>query len=769
MVYRINRGSWIDSSNQPAYESGKLSDLRFSGSQYGVAIPRVLGQGRVGGQVIWVAEDGSGNHLVQHSRTSGGGGGGSGGGGGGSVTTYWYSATFAVAFCGGARVMPDGSVVDRNHEIKKIWADDVLIYDSAAGSNVVSPALYPGSETQNPDSTIVAAMGVSSGDAPAFRGLVYAVFTDMSLEDFGNRIPNFSALIETDAVTDGDHYSDVCQMCGLLASEIDVSAATGTLKGIVELGRTAGQESVNGLMSARGHDLAEIDGLLTIVPRGGSPVLTISSDHMGASVDGKETARYSRTRLMQSDLPGRVDVQYYDEDADLAQYTQSDVRQTADVLNARTLSFPMVMAASEAKEIAQRELDRAFIELDQLESVALLPRYMELAPADVINIPTATGTIRAKILRMAMPPLGPLVLDVVVDSDAVVTQPGGGSGGPGSASNVTVVPSEFMVWSGPELRDEDQLYPGFYVAATGGDGWSGGAVWYSLDGGSTWVQGPSIGGRSVFGVTTSSLSDSGAVAGTFDVTNDVDVDVTESEGALASVSDAQVDAGENIAVVGDEILGFGVATLNAPHDYTISNLKRGLRGTAMGGHTSSDRFVVVTPNLARVNVAESYVGATVHVKVVSRYQTLSDVTAETVVIAARTPTQTEVLLASVVTPQFIAPVVVASSSGIVGWTTFDASSYAPAGSTFAILEVEYHLNDPGTGGDRTATIKGRSDSAGDEYVLACSRSDGAGDAISGANQCILPVTAGREFDYSIETPGFNDGCEIRLIGFYGPS
>lgn len=761
-------GSWIDSSNQPGYESGKLSDLRFSGSQYGVAIPRVMGQARVGGQVIWAAVDGAGNHLVQHSRTSGGGGGGSGGGGGGSVTTFWYSSTFAVAFCGGAKVMPDGSIVDRNHTIKKIWADDVLIYDASAGSNVVTPALYSGSETQLPDSTIVASMGVSSGDAPAYRGLVYAVFTDMSLEEFGNRIPNFSALIETDAVTDGDFYSDTCLTCGLDATEIDVTAATGTLKGIAELGRTAGQESVNGVMSARGHDMAEIDGVLTVVPRGGAPVLTISADHMGASMEGTETARYGRSRPMQSELPGRIDVQYYDEDADLAQYTQSDVRQTADVYNSRSLAYPMVMSATEAKEIAQRELDRAYVEVDQLESVAVLPRYMELAPADVVNIPTATGMIRARIVRMSMPPLGPLVLDVVADSDAVVSQPGGGAGGTGGTGNLEIVPSEFMAWSGPELRDEDQLYPGFYVAATGGDGWSGGSVWYSLDAGSTWVQGPSIGGRSVFGVTTSTLSDSGAVAGTFDLTNDVDVDVTESEGALASVSDAQVDAGENIAVVGNEILGFGVATLNAPHDYTLSNLKRGLRGTAMGGHTSSDVFVVASPNLARVNVGEAYVGSTVHVKVLSRYQTLSDVTAETVVIAPRTPTTTETTLASMVVPHFITPVTVQSSTtGTVAWTTFDASSYLPAGATVAILQIEYRIEYPDLG-DADAHVLGRKDSSSDVYTLALGRAEGSADAISGANQPLLPITAGREFDYTIETPGFEGGCEIKLIGFFGP-
>jgi len=121
-----------------------------------------------------------------------GGGGKKGGGGvGQEIVTYVYYSSFAVAFC-------EGPVDD----IVRIWADSNLIFDKTGKDSLmqgvrVSLERYFGTEDQLPSTTIEAAEGV--GNVPAFRGLCYAVFNDLELTEFGNRLPDITAEITRNA------------------------------------------------------------------------------------------------------------------------------------------------------------------------------------------------------------------------------------------------------------------------------------------------------------------------------------------------------------------------------------------------------------------------------------------------------------------------------------------------------------------------------------------------------------------------------------------
>jgi hypothetical protein len=57
----------------------------------------------------------------------------------------------------------------------------------------VAPTVYPGDENQQPDPLIQGVQGVAN--TPAFRGLIYAVWEDLPLANFGNRVPNLRAEI----------------------------------------------------------------------------------------------------------------------------------------------------------------------------------------------------------------------------------------------------------------------------------------------------------------------------------------------------------------------------------------------------------------------------------------------------------------------------------------------------------------------------------------------------------------------------------------------
>jgi hypothetical protein len=167
-------------------DNPRTDEFSLSNSTFGEPIPIPFGTVRVPGNIIWAAP--IREEKVTETKKSGGKGGG------GKVktttTTYYYYASFGIAFGEG--------VVNR---VRRIWADSKLIYDITGAGTTTSVVdltfrFYPGTETQEPDALIENDVG--SDLAPAHRGLCYIVFDELSLANFGNRIPNIEAELETD-------------------------------------------------------------------------------------------------------------------------------------------------------------------------------------------------------------------------------------------------------------------------------------------------------------------------------------------------------------------------------------------------------------------------------------------------------------------------------------------------------------------------------------------------------------------------------------------
>ena len=163
-------------------EGPRLGDLSVSSSTYGKAIPIGYGSFRMAGNMIWS----SGIREQENRQSSGGKGGGLGGDPGQVQVTFTYFASFAMAFAEGEA-----------DNVIRIWADSRIIFDRSSGTNVSTAGLrfrfHSGNETQVPDPLIVADKG--AGNVPGHRGLVYIVFDDLALQNFGNRIPNITAEI----------------------------------------------------------------------------------------------------------------------------------------------------------------------------------------------------------------------------------------------------------------------------------------------------------------------------------------------------------------------------------------------------------------------------------------------------------------------------------------------------------------------------------------------------------------------------------------------
>ncbi|WP_375331238.1 glycoside hydrolase TIM-barrel-like domain-containing protein [Candidatus Tisiphia endosymbiont of Oplodontha viridula] len=167
----------------PTQEGSRLSDLRVQLSSYGEVIPKIYGSMRLAGNIIWATD--IKEVATEHEHSECQNSGGKGGGGRQTVITtqstitYSYFVSLAISIC-------EGEV----NEIIRIWADSKLLTEDILRSDQGKFNIHLGTEEQMPDDII--GKYKSAQTYPAYRGLCYVAIEDFPLEQFGNRIPNFT-------------------------------------------------------------------------------------------------------------------------------------------------------------------------------------------------------------------------------------------------------------------------------------------------------------------------------------------------------------------------------------------------------------------------------------------------------------------------------------------------------------------------------------------------------------------------------------------------
>lgn len=160
-------------------EGARLDNLEVTSSAYGEPIAIGGGTVRLSGNVIWGAP------IREEKRTTTTSSGGKGGGGQKTKQIdYFYYANIAIGIAEGPAA-----------EVLRHWADGTIIYDNRDDTPFFELEglrfrFYKGTEQQDADPLIVADKG--EADTPAYLGLVYIVYEDLPLADFGNRIPNLT-------------------------------------------------------------------------------------------------------------------------------------------------------------------------------------------------------------------------------------------------------------------------------------------------------------------------------------------------------------------------------------------------------------------------------------------------------------------------------------------------------------------------------------------------------------------------------------------------
>jgi hypothetical protein len=448
--------------------------------------------------------------------------------------------------------------------------------------------------TINSDGTITEIFGADNATAgipvPGLSGIYWSTTnaTPM-LPQVATATPTLSSVV-----------SAICQTAGMSAGDLDVTdLAADSVAGYVVSRRASARSAIEPLMRAYAFDAVESDGDVVFVKRGGAVAATISADDLMARPYGGGAADdVTLERTQDVELPIEVSVIYSDTAAGFAYGTQAARRLIGSSENKVTVELPLALSAAAARNIADVLMYDAWQGRTQL-SFALGTKYSDLEPTDVVQVTKGASTYTARIVAKSEQ-RGVISFKAVHEDLQVYSQ---------SATAATVpAPDETLDFFGatllqlldiPLLRDQDDGR-GHYAAACGYlSAWRGAQIYKSTDDGATWdAYGPIL-------LSATPIGSAAGALGTFsqnifDETNTVSVLLVD--GALASATETAVLNGDNVALLGDEIIQFKTATLTADNTYTLSGLLRGRLGTewARGTHAVGDRFVLLDAATVRV-------------------------------------------------------------------------------------------------------------------------------------------------------------------------
>jgi hypothetical protein len=528
---------------------------------------------RVAGTVIWATD-------LRESRSSSGGGKGRP-----KTVEYSYSASFAVALSG--RTI---------RGVGRIWADGKLLRGAAGDFKTATGfRLHLGGEDQEPDPLIVSAEGL--GEAPAYRGIAYAVFEDLQLADFGNRIPSLTFEIDGgDAIT-----------IGQIAEELsggDVMAGASLSLG----GYAAGGDSVRSAVETLGAviplSFSDSGSKLHLSNNASEASELVLPDETGARSGGAGGGdEFVREAGMS--LPTVVGLSYYDPALDFQAGLQRATRGGHPSVAFRN-ALPAALTADAAKALAEHRL--ALIWAGRQRAKLCLPwRRSGIRPGTCVRIQGKRGVWQVR--RWALEQMV-AVLELTGCRTGTPPAAAGSPGRPTVQQDLLHGPTRLVLLDLP-LQDAPLNNPSLLVAAAGeGAGWRAAPLLVSFDDGGTWQESGRTAAPASMGRALAALPAAGSAI--IDSRNSLEVEMLTEAMWLESCTDGALAGGTNLAALGDELIQFGSAQPLAPGRFRLSRLLRGRQGTewAAHQHQPGDPFVLIRgDSLARIEAGPAAVGA----------------------------------------------------------------------------------------------------------------------------------------------------------------
>jgi len=349
-------------------------------------------------------------------------------------------------------------------------------------------------------------------------------------------------------------------------------------------------------------------------PRGGSSVVTIPENTLGATVDSTgKTIRLTETREMTIQLPKSVSLKFFDTEREYDQGEQVAERITSLSANKLVIELPLAMTSTQALQKAEILLYLYWMEKSEF-SFTLPPVYNYLEPSDIITISTTLGNMELRLIGLNYLSNGIIECKAKPNKSSTYTSIASGESGQSTGATIKYEGEMLSILMDLPCVTSDLNTPAYIVAAYSmSPYWSGGVLYSSNDNEQTWesVQGFSVSNTIGIAESTPIAWDSTLV----DYTSKI-IYKPLSGDTLESITFDQLLNNNNIFAYGTngrwEIIGAANCILQGDGTYILSNLLRGRAGTEhnTNNHQIGDYLVLLDEQPPIISVESSIIGST---------------------------------------------------------------------------------------------------------------------------------------------------------------
>lgn len=528
---------------------------------------------------------------------------------------------------------------------KRSWEDYYNLYDAINDfsaravlemSKTDDITIYYGKDQQDPDPTMTAAL---AEDVPGYNGRAHMVFTRLSLEDYGNRIPSISVeVVQSDTTRVRDVIDYFMEASGILPAMYDYSSLPETgveshILGYVINADASHRTSLETLFEAYNVEATDDGNQLVFFPKYDSEVVTIDYSDITTKPASSEQlldgTNITKTYADSFSLPRQLYLAYSDPDRDYNTNVVHYSRHFSENPSVRRMQTSAVLPFNFARELVRLTLRDAWLEATRLE-FTLPYKFFFVKPGDILRI-MRDGEIFliVKIKKKATGDNGVIEIEAVLrtEKEYSITEENIssiGSGGVYSKRRTitgSIAYSVFEPLDIPPVSDQQADAFGTYFGTYVLDqtvGWNGAAIYRRYNpGGVIPDPTPNTGGGGeeevlatdftfaktapidlTYGTVTESFLGA-ANPSTLDFSSTIRVTLLDNRLTLNSVSVEEFFDNRNTAVIGNEIVSFLNADVIEPGVYELSGFIRGIKATSddlLNTHVANERFVQLDAN-----------------------------------------------------------------------------------------------------------------------------------------------------------------------------
>jgi hypothetical protein len=635
----LNRGQ--KTVNRVKNEATRLDNVNAPDSSYGYPIRDLFGECKVDGcSLIWAKP--LKEVITTTSSTSVTRAGGGKGGAGGSTTTT-ITETEVASYYMTCAFLIGGQIA----AVEKVWANGILIFDANSSDGWYDQfraytEIYTGTNNQSRSSVI-------GGDTPALRGCSYIVFNNYPIELYrGSGFPKLDVQVKglywdpgADRLDLATTVTHIFNKAGIPSDKIVWNASAGVVMygAIFENTGESYATFLEDLCTIHGIDYFESGGKINFVKRSAPtwthfvPIGDLCARRYGDDIPDP----YRKIKADPISVPSDVSIDFISRSKEWSKVNCNYRDPSASHYSSVRIGTRIVTNEYDMVNTAAYLVQQARWEANTIEELSLMPYWGFLQVGDPLavyeketcRVYRLTEVLIANDYRVVVkgvctstmalvpPPPDPSIIPSFPDLNAApvpVTEIATSYAPPvvRTPGTATLIPLDIHL-----INDTDPDNS-VYVAVVGSEGWRGGTIVMSRDGGASYDSVGGVSGSTVVGKL-------GTAPPPMDVSGLSSLQTSQSfvvygvNGQLSSVTQQKFDDNRGLLfLVGDEFIMARDATLTGEGTYTISYLRRGVRGTewAMGSHAIDSDVVCLSSPLLRVDMLPNDLGREIRFKAV---------------------------------------------------------------------------------------------------------------------------------------------------------